>query len=82
MSRRKWGDDPEAERLERERERARDLLRSRSNTKGVLKSEREWYLERAADPSETPENRALWQQLADELAPRLPSERSQEDGLW
>ena len=82
MSRRKWGDDPEAERLERERERARELLRSRSNTKGVMKSERDYYLERAADPHETAANRALWQQLADELSPRLPSEPGQNEGLW
>lgn len=32
-----------------------------------------YYQSKADDPEETRENRLLWQQLADELKPRLPS---------
>lgn len=61
-------------------ERARASLKPRSVR---LVDEHAWYLERAADPQETPENRKLWQRMADELAVRLGG--AQDEGqtvLW
>lgn len=60
--------------------RARASLKPRNVT---LVDERGWYLERAADPQETPENRALWQRMADELSTRIGGEKgSGQAELW
>lgn len=40
-----------------------------------IKTQRDYYLERANDPEESRENRALWQQLADELTPRVKDKK-------
>jgi|SRR5262245_27551973 len=56
-------------------ERARAHLRDRAPS---LKDQHHYYRERAADPHETPANRALWQMLADGLASRIgPPEKDQ-----
>lgn len=49
-------------------ERVKSYLGTKNPT---LKSQRDYYLERAEDPDETPANRRLWLQLAEELTPRV-----------
>lgn len=61
---------------ERNVERARAALKSRNVP---LHSERDWYRERENDPNETPENRELWKQMADELDTRLGQPKGSED---
>ena len=50
-------------------ERVKTYLNKRDPS---VKNQYDYYSERANDPEETPANRALWQQLADELRPRVP----------
>lgn len=50
-------------------EQAMTHLRSKNPS---IKDQYTYYSERAVDPQETPENRRLWQQLADELRYRVP----------
>ena len=42
-----------------------------ANRNPPLASQRDYYLEKANDYRETPENQAIWQRLADELTVRL-----------
>lgn len=53
-------------------EKAIERIRTHLATKTPrLQDERDYYRSKADDPDETPENRAIWKQLADELSVRL-----------
>lgn len=55
-----------------------DRVRAYLETKNpTVKSQHDYYRERADDPDETPENRRLWQQLADELEPRVKARKGE-----
>ena len=56
-----------------------------SNRNPPLKSQRDYYLDKANDHHETPENRELWQRLADELSIRLgdaPARPTEQTKIW
>jgi len=67
-----WQVDDEVEKHHAKIERVRAYLETRNPT---VKSQYQFFSEKADDPDETPENRALWRQLADELAPRVKDKK-------
>jgi len=78
----KWEAEDEQRQHDEKVQRVLALLRPRNHTASLVRSERDYYLERAADPDESEANRRLWQQLADELTPRIASKTVDQDGLW
>jgi hypothetical protein len=45
-----------------------------------LQDERDYYRSKADDPDETPANRAIWKQLAEELSNRLNDDTPPDEG--
>lgn len=58
------------------------LHHGKQMTYAGLRSEYQWYLQQAQDPSNSDDERALWQQLAEELARRLPRHTAEQSTLW
>lgn len=83
QTRQKWEAEDEEREHQEKVQRVLALLRPRAHTASLVKSERDYYREKADDPDETEENRVLWRQLADELDTRVRDRRpTQDEGLW
>jgi hypothetical protein len=48
----------------------------------TLESQLAWFQEQAANPDNSPRDRELWQQLADELQLRLNPPTGDQPSLW
>jgi len=48
----------------------------------TLEDEYNWYIAQANSPENTPAQRLLWQQLAEELAPRVAVPDPDTEQLW
>lgn len=72
----------EAEGLEELHLRHVNRVRAHLSRPLTLEQTLAWYVQRAVDNANTPEERAQWERLAEELRPRVEGQPANDTPLW